>query len=58
MDKLYTVKEATEILKVSRTTLYRLMWKGRLKPVKIGNKTLFAGETLNNLIEELKEESR
>ncbi len=56
MDKLYSVKEATEILKISRTTLYRLIWKGLLKPVKIGNKTLFAGEDLDTLIENLKNE--
>jgi excisionase family DNA binding protein len=56
MDKLYNVKEATEILKISRTTLYRLIWQGLLKPVKIGNKTLFAGEDLDTLIENLKNE--
>lgn len=56
MDKLYNVKEASEILKISRTTLYRLIWKGLLKPIKIGNKTLFSGEDLGILIENLKNE--
>lgn len=37
MEKLYTLKEVTEILKVTFMTLYRWRESGKLKVVKIGN---------------------
>ncbi len=55
MEKLYTVKEATEILKISRATLYRHIKNGLLKPIKLGGKTLFLESELNNFIEKLKQ---
>jgi excisionase family DNA binding protein len=35
-DVLLTFREATSFLRVSRSTLYRLMWSGQLSGYKIG----------------------
>jgi len=56
MEKLYTLKETTGILKVSRATLYRLINRGLLRAVKIGKKTLFSEEELKNFIIKIKGE--
>ena len=53
MDRLYTIKETYELLKVSRAKLYLLIKDGSLKPVKIGKKTIFKESELNRFIEEL-----
>ncbi|MGD0662822.1 MAG: helix-turn-helix domain-containing protein [Syntrophorhabdales bacterium] len=47
------MKEACEILKVSRAKLYLLIKDESLKPVKIGKKTLFKESELNRFIESL-----
>jgi len=54
MEKLYTIKEAAEILRISRTTLYRHIESGILKPGKLGGKVLFTESELNNLIKKLR----
>ena len=38
MEKLYTVKEVVEIVKLHRYTIYRHIDEGLLKAVKIGQK--------------------
>lgn len=58
MDKLYTIKETLDILRISRTTLYRLIDKGELTPVKISKKVLFTEEEINKFIENIKSESK
>ncbi len=52
--RLFTVKEAMEYLRISRPTLYRLINQGKLKPVKIGKRTLLDKADLDRLIEESK----
>jgi predicted DNA-binding transcriptional regulator AlpA len=37
----YTLAETIVILSIGRTSLYKLMADGSLKPVKMGKKTLF-----------------
>lgn len=54
MEKLYTFKEVTEILRISRATLYRHIENKIIKPIKLGGKVLFAESELNNLIKKLK----
>ncbi len=56
MDKLYTLKELTTILKVSRPTVYRLIEHGYIKPIKLGGKVLFVENEIEELIEKLKRE--
>jgi excisionase family DNA binding protein len=53
MDKLHTVKETCEILKISRGKLYLLIKDNSLTPVKIGKKTLFKESELQRFIESL-----
>lgn len=35
-DALLTFREALDLLRISRSTLYRLMWKGQLRGYKVG----------------------
>jgi excisionase family DNA binding protein len=53
MEKLYTIKETMDILKVSRTKLYLLVKDELILPVKIGRKSLFKESELNRFIEGL-----
>jgi excisionase family DNA binding protein len=45
-DVLLTFKEAMEYLRVSRSTLYRLMWSGQLTGHKVGSTWRFYREDL------------
>jgi len=38
-DKLYTISELQEILKISRATIYRIFRTGKLKITKVHNST-------------------
>jgi len=42
----YSVSEAMQHLCIGRTKLYELVKQGRLKPVKLGKKTLFSATEL------------
>ena len=35
MEHLYTVKEVSEVLGISQTTIYRMMADGRLNPLRL-----------------------
>lgn len=52
--RLLTIKEACDYLRISRATLYRFINQGKLKPVKIGKRTLIDKADLDRLIEESK----
>jgi excisionase family DNA binding protein len=54
VEKLYTIAEVLEMLRISRTTLYRHIESGLLKPLKLGGKTLFPESELDRLIKRLK----
>ena len=56
VDKLYTVKEVLDMLRISRATLYRHMESGLIKPLKLGRRVLFTEDELNNLLKRLKGE--
>lgn len=53
MEKLYTIKETVDILRVSRAKIYLLIQDGKLKPVKLDRKTLFKESELTRFIEAL-----
>lgn len=53
-ERLLTIKEAMKYLKIGRTTLYKLIKEGKIKPVKIGKRTLIDKADLDRLIEESK----
>ena len=44
MEKLYTLPEVAEILKVSRKTIYRYIKSGKLKATKIGQWRIKQGD--------------
>lgn len=58
MDKFYTIKEVCDILKMSRSTLYRIMERYHLSPLKVGGKVLFPESELNRFIEGLKSDGQ
>ncbi len=47
---LLTMKEAISHLRVSRSTLYRMMWSGQLPGYKVSNTWRFKKDDLNNCI--------
>ena len=50
----YTVSETTAVLSIGNTSLYELVKDGRLKPAKLGKKTLFLAADLARLLDELR----
>jgi len=56
VEKLYTLNEVLDILRVSRATLYRHMESGLIKPVKLGRRVLFPETEINRLIKQLKKD--
>ena len=51
-DKVYTLTEAANLLRVNRITLHRWIQKGRLKGEKIGRVVLIDREAVDRLLEE------
>ena len=50
-DVLLTFKEAEDFLRVSRATIYRLLWSGRLTGHKVGKGWRFYKTDLRELVE-------
>ena len=55
IEKLLTVQDLMDTLRISRPTLYRMLKTGRLKPVRIGKRTLFDPADIRGLIQDAKE---
>ncbi len=49
-DALLTFKEAMNFLRVSRSTLYRLMWSGQLRGHKVGSTWRFYKHDLRGVV--------
>jgi excisionase family DNA binding protein len=54
IEKLLTVQDLMDTLRISRPTLYRMLKAGQLKPVRIGKRTLFDPADIRGLIQEAK----
>jgi excisionase family DNA binding protein len=50
MDDLLTTKELLELLRVDRTTVYRMLRSGRLTGIKLGGQWRFARSEVNSLL--------
>ncbi|MEJ2634710.1 MAG: PocR ligand-binding domain-containing protein [Calditrichia bacterium] len=50
MEDLLTTKQVLDLLKVDRTTIYRMINDGRLKAVKVGNHWRFPRKNIQDLI--------
>jgi len=44
-----TVKDVKKILRISHSTLYSLIRQGRIRPIKLGRRTLFSAKDLERL---------
>jgi len=51
MDNLLTAKQVQDLLKVDRTTVYRMLRDGRLTGVKVGQQWRFSGQSIENLLD-------
>ncbi len=51
----YAVNETLDVLSIGRTSLYAVIRRGELKPVKFGKKTLFLAVDLATLLTRLKD---
>ena len=51
----YSVKQTLNVLSIGRTTLYALVRRGDLTPLKIGRKTLFTAENISALLNRLRD---
>lgn len=51
----YAVNETLDVLSIGRTSLYAVVKRGELKPVKFGKKTLFLAVDLATLLTRLKD---
>jgi len=52
LDRLYTLKEVEEFLKVSRRTVYRYIKSGKLKAVKVNGRWRVPREELERIAKE------
>ncbi len=50
MNELLTTRQVQELLKIDRTTIYRMLKDGRLPGVKVGQQWRFHRETVNNFL--------
>jgi len=50
MDKLLTTKQVQDLLKVDRTTIYRMLNDGRLNGIKVGQQWRFPSEEVEDLL--------
>jgi len=50
MEELFTTKQVQGLLKVDRTTIYRMLNDGRLTGIKVGNQWRFSSVEVSNLI--------
>lgn len=51
MEELLTVKEVMAYLKVSKTTVYKLIDREKIRPIKIGAVTRIKKEDIEKLLE-------
>jgi excisionase family DNA binding protein len=50
--KLYTMEEAADVLRLSRTTVFRMHQRGKLRVVKFGRRTLVEASEIGRVIRE------
>lgn len=54
---LLTLPEAAQRLRISRSSLYRLFWRGELKPIPVGGRRLVSSRAIDAYIQRLEEAS-
>lgn len=58
VEKMYTIEETADLLRIGKSTLFKLMKKKEILPIKINSSTLFPISTIINYIEKKKEEAK
>lgn len=58
VEKLYTIEETAKILRIGQSTLFKIVKKGEITPIKINSSTLFPISVITNYIEKKKDESQ
>jgi excisionase family DNA binding protein len=48
--RAFSVRETAQLCGISRATLYRLLKKGRITSIKIGNRRLIRDDQINALL--------
>ncbi len=48
----FTIREAAQFLRISRTLLYKLIREGRIKTVKIGARRIVRGAELERFLDQ------
>ena len=56
--RLFSVQEAAEYLRISRTMIFKLLREGKLTPTKIGTRTLISGAAIERLLADTAEQMR
>ncbi|OYW52331.1 MAG: hypothetical protein B7Y80_20130 [Hyphomicrobium sp. 32-62-53] len=54
---LLTIPTTCKLLQVGRSTIYALVARGHLRPVKVGAATRFASSDIDAFIEQLREQA-
>ena len=55
MKVAYSVNETLSVLSIGRTSLYKLVAQGDLRPAKLGKKTLFYASDIANFLVKLRQ---
>ena len=50
---LYSIQDATRLMSVSRSSLYYLIAAGKIRPIKIGRRTLIPDQEIRRYVESL-----
>lgn len=50
--RIFSANEAADHLRIGRTLLYALIASGKLRPAKLGDRTVFTGRELLRFIED------
>lgn len=48
--RLYTILEAADVLRISRSNVYRMLANGTLRGKKLGNRTVITSDAIAELI--------
>ena len=51
-DRVFSAQESADHLRISRGFLYKLIAAGKLRPVKLGTRTIFTGKELARFLED------
>ena len=53
MPLLHSIRTATDMLAIGRSSLYALIAEGKIRPVKVGRRTLISDQEIRRFVREL-----